>query len=329
MNDILYGVFIICILLSGFFSASEVAILSMGRIGLKRISEERRLGAGFLKKLKENQRKTLVTILIGNNVVNILASAIAAAIAIDMYGEIGVGIATGIMTFILLILGEIIPKSFASSNHERFALFASPPLYYLGIVFFPVIHFFDFFAGLVSESEKAPFTEKDLRTMVSIGVEEKVLELREQKLIDRVLKFNDIQTKNVMVPIKNFISIDSNLTTDDASKIIIEHEFTRFPVYSGKKDNIIGIIRVKDVLKRFSQDMEGKKLQAIIIPPVRVRDTDLIDDVFKLFQEGHTHMGLVVNSKQKVIGLVTLEDLLEEIVGEFETDSTAKFRGHA
>ena len=329
MEPLIYIVLALCVVLSAFFSATEIAVVSIGRIQFRRILKEGKRGASSLQKLKKDQRRTVVTILIGNTVVNITASAIAAGIAIERYGELGVGIATGVMTFVLLMFGEVLPKSFAGANAETFALFASPIMYAIMVILSPVVHFFDFFAKLVSKSEKRAFSEKDIHAMVELGVEENVIEPHEQKLIERVLRFNDVPVKEIMVPFKSFVSLDANSNLRDASKVIVKYGFSRFPVHSDSKKNIVGIVRAKDLVEEFSNGGDKKMVYEIILPTLRMRDTELIDDVFRLFQKAHNHMGFVVDSNDEVIGLVTIEDLVEEIMGEFESDGIREAAGHA
>lgn len=322
MHEFLYAILVLCIFGSAFFSASEIAIVSIGRIHLRRIMKEGKPGSSSLEKVKRKQRETIVTVLIGNTLVNITASTIAAAIAIEVYGEIGVGIATGVMTFILLLVGEVIPKSFAASHSESFALFAAPIMYFIMRLLSPLVWFFDFFARLVSKPERRPLSEKDIHALVELGVEEKVIEPNEQKLIERVLRFNDVPVKEVMVSFKKFVSLNADSTIAEASKTVLKYGFSRFPVYSDKKENIVGIVRAKDLVEEFSAGRENRMLHEIILPTLRVRDTELIDDVFVLFQKSHNHMGFVIDQSGGTTGLVTMEDLLEEIVGEYESDRT-------
>jgi CBS domain containing-hemolysin-like protein len=173
------------------------------------------------------------------------------------------------------------------------------------------------------------FSEKDLHAMMELSVEENVLEPGEQKLIERVLKFNDVPVKEIMIPFKKFISLDANSTIEDSSKPVGRHGFSRFPVYSDQKDNIIGIVRGKDLVGELSSGGHKHMLHEIMLPTLKIRETELIDDVFRLFQKTHNHMGFITDSSGKVIGLVTMEDLLEEIVGEFESDGVREFSGHA
>ncbi len=329
MELFIYIILVLCVVFSAFFSATEIALVSIGRIHLRRIIKEGKPGSNSLQKLKKHQRKTIVSILIGNNIVNITASTIAAGIAIETYGELGVGIATGVMTFVILVFGEIIPKSFAGANSESFALFASPIMYSVRVVLSPLVFFFDFFAKMVGKTETRVLSEKDIHAMVELGVEENVLEPQEQKLIERVLRFNDVPVKDIMVPFKSFVSIDSNAQIKDASRIATRHGFSRFPVYSGDKKNVVGAVRARDMLYEYGKGFETKAVSEIMLSAPRFRETELIDDVFRLFQKAHNHMGFVVDPKGEVIGLVTMEDLIEEIMGEFESDGVRGVAGLA
>ncbi len=328
MDQFLYLVLAFCVIASAFFSATETALVSIGRVQLRHIVKDGKPGSGFLQLLKKNQRRTIVTILIGNTIANISASAIASAIAFKIYGDVGVGIAAGVMTLILLIIGEIIPKSFSSANPETAALFLSPIMYYTMALLYPIIEFFDFFARLVPRGERRALSEKDIHAMVELGVEENVLEPGEQKMIERILKFNDTPVRDVMVSFRKVVSFDSDALVVDCTKTITKSGFSRFPVYSGDRGNIVGIVRAKDMVCGPGCE-PGKRIADSMLPVLKIGEAELIDDVFRLFQRTHNHMAIVLDLYGKATGLVTMEDLLEEIVGEFESDGAHEFAGHA
>lgn len=315
------------LMLSGFFSGAETACMSVSRIQAQAMVKQKKKGAETLLKLKEQPRRLIITILIGNNIVNIGASALATVIASDYFGHAGAGIATGIMTFLVLVFGEITPKSYATVHNKKIALQIAGPIMFISKVLHPLVLFFEYMTTHIirlfgSTKKTQIFSETELRTLVEVGVSEKILEKAEKEFIEGVLEFNDITVGKVMTPKNRMFCLKENISVDKAIKEINKREHSRVPVYRGNKDNIIGFLYIKDLLKITSEKKNRMKIKNVIRKPLYVSQTSVISDVFRKFQTRHIHLGIVINKKHEVKGIVTMEDVIEEIVGEIldETD---------
>jgi putative hemolysin len=311
----------ILIVLSAIFSGSETALISLTNSKVNELVAKKTPNSKILKKLKMNPHKLLITILVGNNIVNVGASAYAAVLFTDIFGSAGVGIATGVMTFFLLIFGEITPKSFAHNHSVGVSLVMARPFYYLQFIIWPIVWFFEKIVKLVhmaSGSKKGQtVTEGELVAMLKIGAQEGSIEKQEQELIENVLEFNDIEAEEVMTPRVAIEALDCEMTIKEAVDFVIEHTHSRIPVYRENLDNIIGIITIKNLLKYFDKHHAGKKLKTLeLAHPLEVPTTKKINKLFREFQRKHIHMAIIIDEYGGTAGLVTLEDLLEEIVGE-------------
>jgi putative hemolysin len=319
---------IILLFLSGFFSGSETACMAVSRIQAQAMVKQKKRGAETLLKLKEQPRRLIITILIGNNIVNIGASALATVIATNLFGSAGAGIATGLMTFLILIFGEISPKSYATVHSKKMARRVAPFIMVLSKVLHPLVTFFEYLTTEIikwfgSTKKTEFFSETELRTLVEVGVQEKRLEKTEKDFIEGVLEFNDIKVKNVMTPKKRMFSLEENTTVEKAVKDIDKREHSRIPVYRKTKDNIIGFLYLKDLLAQIVQKKNRIKIKDVVRKPLFVNEDTIISEVFTMFKKRHIHMAMVVNKHHTIRGVVTMEDVLEEIVGEIldETDN--------
>lgn len=317
----------ILLILSAFFSGVEVALVSITNIQLHKMKQKDKKRANYVQRLKSNPQRMIITILIGNNLVNISATALATVMATNLFGSKGVGIAVGIMTFLVLVFGEIAPKSYASYHSEATALKVAKPLLILSKILKPLIIMFEWINNLTlkffgtSYKKKSLITEEELKIAFELGEEEKVLEKDEKELLKNVLEFNDITAKEVMTERHNVFALDANMTVEKSIPIVARSSFSRIPLFLGSLDNIVGIIHTKDVLEAITDDEELFKLRDIGVKPFFVNEEILIDDLFKMFQERHTHMAIVVGKNGNMVGVVTVEDLLEELVGEIIDES--------
>jgi len=313
--------------LSAFFSASEIAIFSISLPRLKALVEKNVKGAKTLEYLKENPKKTLVTILIGNNIANIAIAAISTMLAIKFFGNVGTGVSTGVVTLLVLVFGEIWPKSYAAHNAEKIAL---PSAYLLkGImrIIYPLVLLFEFIARKLAHVEKGMkplVTEDELKAAINIGVESGSIMKEEKEFIDNVLRFGDITVKEVMTHRSEMVCLDAKLRLKDAAKLMNQSKFSRYPIYERSKENIIGCVHIKDLFFALNQKKENKLLKTIAKPINFVPQHKTLNDMFKEFQDKQMHMAIVVNDHGEIIGLVTLEDLLEELVGEIIDESDVK-----
>lgn len=271
--------------------------------------------------MKKNPHKLLITVLIAKNVLDIGASAYAAVVFTGIFGDKGVGIATGVMTLLILIFADIAPKTYASQHMSGVALFMARPIWLLQVILWPVVWFLELTSKLTNKIFGAKtgytVTEGELVAMLKIGAQEGTIEKQERELIENVLEFNDIEVEEVMTPRVAIDAMDSEMTIQEAVEYVKKHSHTRIPIYEESIDNIIGIISVKDLLKYFDECSPNKKLKNIkLMMPLEVPLSKKINKLFREFQRRHMHMAIVIDEYGGTAGLVTLEDLLEEIVGE-------------
>jgi CBS domain containing-hemolysin-like protein len=322
-----YIILIILILFSAFFSSSETALFSLSEVKARILLEQKRKGAGVLYKLKRNPEKLIVTILLGNNIVNIAASALATVISTNLFGSFGVGIAIGVMTFLILVFGEIIPKSIAIAKAEKLSLLIAKPILFFMYLFWPLVWFFGWVAKIAGSS-KILVSASEIKTTAVMGLESGSIEKDEEKIIERAVEFADIDAEDVMTPRVDMFYLDGSLTLSKALSDIVGSPFSRIPIYLENKDNIIGILYIKDVLRHIAEmDKDDIKLSYLSKKPFIVPEKMAINNLFKEFQRRHIHMAIAVDEYGGVTGLVTMEDLLEELVGEIldESDLDKKF----
>ncbi len=317
---------VILLMLSGFFSMSETALMSLNKIRLRHMVEEGVPGAKLVEKLTEDPNKLLGAILIGNNIVNIAASGLATMLATNMFGPTGVGIATGVMTVLVLIFGEITPKSIAKQKAESVALKVGKPIRLTVIIFKPFVYIFtaisSFFIKILGGDPKAsePFiTEEELKTMVGVSEEEGVLENVEKEMIFNVFDFADLQVKDVMVQRVDVSALDSEATYDDVLKLIKEEQFSRIPIYNQTIDDIIGILNVKDLLM-LENPRENFKMEKYIREPYYTFEFKKIVELFKEMKKERNHIAVVLDEYGGTVGIITIEDLIGEIVGDIEDE---------
>jgi Mg2+/Co2+ transporter CorB len=323
--DILIIFLIILLAGSAFFSGVETALMSVSMIKVRALLKQKKRGSDVLYRLKQNPRRLLITILIGNNIVNIAAASIATVIATKTFGSTGVGIATGIMTFLVLVFGEITPKSFATQNAEKISLRVARPLEILGYILLPVIKVLECITSgimkLSGSKEQKLLTEEELRTIVTMGKEEGILNREIADMMKSLLEFEGTHVEEVMTPKSEIAFINGNARLWDIMDYLIKTPYTKYPVYKKTTDKIIGILNVKNILKYIKQKT-NVKIKDIIDPVYFVPETKEIDQLLTEFQKRKTQIAIVVNEYGDVIGLVTIEDILEEIVGDIFDKST-------
>lgn len=320
---------VILVALSGFFSGAEIAFFSLSDIKVRKLVRQRNRGAKLLRKLKEEPHKLLVTILIGNNLINIAAAALATIIFIDMFGSQGIGIATGVMTFIVLVFGEITPKTFCHQNAERVSLVLALPFYILTKILYPVVVFIEYLSlsilKIFGTRKKSPkITEEEIKTALRIGTEIGVIEKDEEEMIHNVFEFGDTVVSEVMIPKKKIVAIRSDMRLSDVLMKMLESRYSRIPVYKNSFDNMIGVIHIKGILKHLKRKQFDMEIEDLISPVMFVKENRNLDMLMDDFRERGIHMAIVTDEKGNVRGLVTLEDLLEEIVGEIYDESDVK-----
>jgi CBS domain containing-hemolysin-like protein len=314
------------LLLSGFFSSAETALFSISKAKAIHLAKERGLTNTLIKKMKDDPHRLLSTILIGNNIVNVGASALATAITLKIVSSNAVGIATGIMTFLILIFGEIFPKSLATRNNILIARLVIIPLFWLSILFSPIIFFLNFIPRLTGKIKKKPHvTEEELMTFVEVVEEEGGIEEEEKELIHNIFEFDDTNASEIMTPRADMfvINADEELQLEN----IIRSGFTRIPVIEDDIDHVIGILNIKDLFMHQVKSSNEVNIRSIMRDTYFVPENKKLDNLLQQFKRRKQHMAIVVDEHGGVSGLITLEDALEEIVGEI-VDETDKFEPH-
>ena len=312
--------------LSAFFSGLEVALVGVRKSKVVQLLNQGEKGAKALYKLKTNPSWMMSSVNLGNNLVNVGSSALATSLAIRLFGNDGLGIAVGVMTFLILVFGEITPKTYCNANSTKIALRYAPVLLGFSYIFFPVVKFFEIITrGVVkitgSSNEPPPITEDDIRGVIDQGHAEKALEKDEMDLVHGALKFDDTVVRSVMTPRTKMFTLNSKTILFEALHEINQNGYSRIPIYGSSPDDIVGIVHVRDVLKEFENDNKMKNLEQISRKPVFVSQEKMVSSLLKEMKGRKTHMAIVVDEHGGVEGLVTLEDLIEEIVGEIEDET--------
>ncbi len=299
--------------------------MSLSKIRLIHMVEEKTRGASIIKDLRDNPSKMLGTILVGNNIVNIGASSIATVLAIEYFGDTGAGIATGITTILVLIFGEITPKSLAAQKSERVSLIVARPIFILTYLLNPIVFVFTQIAGLFmrllglqSNANLPTITEDELKSMVNLGEEEGVIEDHEKTMICNVFDFADQLVKDVMIQRMDIIAIDMNASYDEIIKIIKNEQYSRYPIYSKRIDNIVGILNVKELVYRDPEEIFD--IKKFVKKPYYTFEFTNTSELFNEMKKRRTHMAIVLDEYGGTAGIVTIEDLVEEIVGEISDE---------
>jgi putative hemolysin len=318
---------ILTLLLIAFFSAAEGAILSVPMVTAKQMATMKSRRAKNLLYLKEHLSETIITILICNTLANILSAVLTTTFTIEVFGDTSLGIATGILTFVTLTFAEIIPKTFASKNMKKTALFVSPIILIIYRILTPIVWFFELISKAVNkigkkgEKEAPLVTEKEIKYLVNIGESEGEINEHEKKIIHNVFKFNDTTVKEVMTPREKVFAIEWDTKIKEALPLAAEQGYSRFVVYDQNIDNMKGVVIVQDMMDAMLRDETDKTLRSIVVSAVFFTPNQKIDYAMRMLQLKHTHMAIVIDSRRKFKGIITMEDLLEELVGEIFDES--------
>lgn len=316
---------LILVLLSAFFSSAETSMTAANRIRIHSLAEQGNKRAITLEKVISNSNKMLSTILIGNNIVNIAASSLATTFTMKVFGSMYIGVATGVMTLLVLLFGEITPKTIATLKADDLALTYARPIYALMVVLTPVIYIVGKLANGIlfvlrvdPNAKRDTITEHELRSMVNVGQENGVIEREEKQMIYNVFDFGDSAAKDVMIPRIDMTFIEVNSTYQELMDIFKEDMHTRFPVYEDNTDNVIGIINIKDLL--LYPENEQFSIQKILREPYFTYEYKHTTDLMMEMRKASVNLAIVLDEYGSTAGLVTLEDLLEEIVGEIRDE---------
>ncbi len=317
---------LVLVFLSGFFSSAETALTTVNRVKMRTLEEEGNKRAAKVNKILENYSKMLSAILIGNNVVNLSASALATTLAMRI--SLPVGIATGVLTVVVLLCGEIVPKTWAMFSATKLALAYSGIIYSLMQLLTPIIYVIDKLAnGIlrimhIDPSKKiTTMTEAELRTYVEVSHEDGVIESEEREMIYNVFDFSDALAKDIMIPRINMVTVDIEDSYSDILSVFRKSMYTRLPVYQDDKDNIIGLINIKDFI--LTVDEENFHVKDILRDAHYTYEFKKVADLLIEIRQKTTNVTFVLNEYGATVGMITLEDLLEEIVGEIRDEYDA------
>ncbi len=320
----------ILLLLSAFFSGSETALTSLGKIKIKNLIKKHPSKAKALTSWLENPSRLLTTILVGNNVVNIAAATLATVIILRLFRQLtlakAAGISTLVMALLVLIVGEVTPKTYARQHAERLTLKSIGSLILLSTLLSPLIRALTFISkaitnllGLRMVKQSPLITEDEIKTLISVGEEEGVLEEEEKEMIHSIFEFGDTEVGKIMVPKDYIVFTESKAALDEMIKLSVEVGFSRIPVCEDGIDKVIGIFYVKDLLKLWGEEGKGE-LSDFIREPYFVQEKALVSELLRQFQHRRIHMAIVQNGEKRTVGLITMEDVIEEIVGEIEDE---------
>jgi CBS domain containing-hemolysin-like protein len=322
-----YLIFLILVVLSAFFSSAETAYFSIRHSQIRIMQDQKKKNASLAHHLKNNPERLLITILVGNNIAQFSASALATLWGVETFGSIGAGISTGVTTFCLLIFGDMLPKSFAISHNTVLVLRFSQPLYLCYVVLYPVVWFLlklhHMFNSLMKVHKQSVVSEEEIRAMSRLGVEHGEIDKTEQEMIEKVFRFDDVKVADIMTPIDRVEVLDGDVPIEQIAYFVSQSGYSRFPVHDGgSAETIVGYIHVNQIMKVLNSDERERPVIDFISPIKCVSEERAVDSIFRSMQKSHHHLYLVFEEKEKTAtGIVTMENVLEEIVGEIKDET--------
>ncbi len=329
-----FVVLVILLALSAFFSSSETALTCVNKIRIRSLAEEGNKRAQTVQKLTDNPSRMLSAILIGNNIVNLSASSLSTMLATKLATQLGagmntatmVGIATGLLTILILIFGEITPKSAATLSAEKMSLSIAPIIFWLTRILTPVIYIINWLShgvmrllGINPDSQSKVMTETELLTVIDVSHEDGVIESEEREMITNVVDFGDSVASDVMVPRIDIEFMDINSSYDEVIDVFRHEKYSRIPVFESEKDHVVGILNLKDVFC-YDGRPEDFSIPTLLRKPYFTYEFQKVSDLMVEMQKNSINMAMVLDEYGAITGLITLEDLLEEIVGEIRDE---------
>ena len=311
---------IFLIFLSSFFAAAEMSFVSVEKINILKEIEKGDNKSKTIEKLYKKPNETVSAIVVCNNLVNISASILAGVLSTSYFGDIGVGIATAVMTFLVVVFGESIPKAYGINNY-RFFLLSVRYLNFIRFVFYPIAWGLSIISNTFIKilgkdiKQKAIVTEDEIKTMLKIGVRVGSIKKDEKKMVEEIFDFDDTKAIEIYTPYNKIIGINNNDTIQDLKKLVVETGHSRFPVFN-EKNHIIGVVHLKDALLKDKNLLIENIMKSIF----KISPNMKVDNVLRKMQKKKVHMALVETKKGKILGLVTLEDLIEEVFGDIKDE---------
>lgn len=322
--NILIAISVVLVFLSMIFSASESAFLSINKLRVRLLRNKKNRRATRVWRLLNNKDRLINTLLVGNNIVNIALSSIFTYIAIELFGNAGVGLATFVVTLVLLIFGEISPKTIATHNPEPIAFFFSGFISCLEVILYPLVYIFTKITGLFLKvanvdvkKETVTFTEEEIKIFLEVGKEQGILEKNESSMMHKVFRFSDLSAKAIMIPRKHIIAIREDFSYSKVIEYSQRYRLSRFPIYRSSLDDITGILYVKDMLP-YKMCPEKFEIKKVMRPPLFILESKNMSGIQQMLRENRQSMAVVIDEYSGTKGVLTVEDLVKEIFGTIE-----------
>ena len=322
--NILIAISVVLVFLSMIFSAAESAFLSINKLRVRLLRNKKNRRATRVWRLLNNEDRLINTLLVGNNIVNIALSSIFTYIAIELFGNAGVGLATFVVTLVLLIFGEISPKTIATHNPEPIAFFFSGFISCLEVILYPLVYIFTKVTGLFLKvanvdvkKETVTFTEEEIKIFLEVGKEQGILEKNESSMMHKVFRFSDLSAKAIMIPRKHIIAIREDFSYSKVIEYSQRYRLSRFPIYRSSLDDITGILYVKDMLP-YKMCPEKFEIKKVMRPPLFILESKNMSGIQQMLRENRQSMAVVIDEYSGTKGVLTVEDLVKEIFGTIE-----------
>ena len=326
-NILQIGLLVVLLLGSGFFSASETSLMSLSKIRIRYMEDEGVKGAKLVGSLIEKSSDLLSSILVGNNIVNIAATSVSTSLFINIFGDGGVAIATAVMTVLVLVFGEITPKTIAANSPEKVAVVVSKPISIIMKITKPIVWVFNLLTGIIfkimgidNDGVKPFITEEELKAMVNVSHEEGVLEMEEREIINNVFQFGDMQAKEAMIQRLDMVAIDIEDSYDEIIELFKSEKLSRLPVYQESIDDIVGILNIKDIIFLSDEEIENFDIKDYVREAFFTYEFKKITQLLEEMKKDKSQMAIVVDEYGGTAGLITIEDLVEVIVGDIEDE---------
>ena len=326
-NILQIGLLVVLLLGSGFFSASETSLMSLSKIRIRYMEDEGVKGAKLVGSLIEKSSDLLSSILVGNNIVNIAATSVSTSLFISIFGDGGVAIATAVMTVLVLVFGEITPKTIAANSPEKVAVVVSKPISIIMKITKPIVWIFNLLTGIIfkimgidNDGVKPFITEEELKAMVNVSHEEGVLEMEDREIINNVFQFGDMQAKEAMIQRLDMVAIDIEDSYDEIIELFKSEKLSRLPVYQESIDDIVGILNIKDIIFLSDEEIENFDIKDYVREAFFTYEFKKITQLLEEMKKEKTQMAIVVDEYGGTAGLLTIEDLVEVIVGDIDDE---------
>ena len=326
-NILQIGLLIVLLLGSGFFSASETSLMSLSKIRIRYMEEEGVKGAKLVSSLIEKSSDLLSSILVGNNVVNIAATSVSTSLFISIFGDGGVAIATAVMTVLVLIFGEITPKTIAANSPEKIAVIVSKPISIIMKITKPIVWVFNLLTGIIfkimgieNDGVKPFITEEELKAMVNVSHEEGVLEIEEREIINNVFQFGDMQAKEAMIQRLDMVAVNIEDSYDEIIELFKSEKLSRLPVYQESIDDIVGILNIKYIFFLCDEEIQNFNIKNYVREAFFTYEFKKITQLLEEMKKEKSQMAIVVDEYGGTAGLLTIEDLVEVIVGDIDDE---------